>query len=64
MDTPLADQSTLEEIRICFDQDVERFSNLETGRQATIDAPLVLDLAAQTCARHLRPQSTVVDLGV
>jgi tRNA (cmo5U34)-methyltransferase len=63
MVTPLANKSTLEEIRIRFDQDVERFSNLETGQQATIDAPLVLDLVAQTCARHLRPQSTVVDLG-
>jgi tRNA (cmo5U34)-methyltransferase len=63
MATPLANKSSREEIRIRFDQDVERFSNLEMGQQATIDAPLVLDLVAQTCARHLRPQSTVVDLG-
>jgi tRNA (cmo5U34)-methyltransferase len=63
MVTPLANKSTLEEIRMRFDQDVERFSNLEIGQQATIDAPLVLDLVAQTCARHLRPQSTVIDLG-
>ena len=63
MATPLENKSTLEEIRLRFDQDVERFSNLETGQQATIDAPLVLELVAQTCARHLRPQSTVVDLG-
>ena len=63
MTTPLANKSTLEEIRTRFDQDVERFSNLETGQQATIDAPLVLELVAQTCARHLRPQSTVLDLG-
>jgi tRNA (cmo5U34)-methyltransferase len=63
MVTPLANKSTLEEIRMRFDQDVERFSNLEMGQQATIDAPLVLDLVAQTCARHLRPQSTVLDLG-
>jgi tRNA (cmo5U34)-methyltransferase len=63
MATPLGNKSTLEEIRLRFDQDVERFSNLETGQQATIDAPLVLELVAQTCARHLRPQSTVVDLG-
>jgi tRNA (cmo5U34)-methyltransferase len=63
MATPLANKSTVEEIRMRFDQEVERFSNLETGQQATIDAPLVLDLVAQTCARYLRPQSTVVDLG-
>jgi tRNA (cmo5U34)-methyltransferase len=63
MTTPLANKSTLEEIRARFDQDVERFSNLETGQQATIDAPLVLELVAQTCARHLRPQDIVLDLG-
>jgi tRNA (cmo5U34)-methyltransferase len=63
MTTPLANKSTLEEIRTRFDQDVERFSNLETGQQATIDAPLVLGLVAQTCARHLHPQSTLLDLG-
>jgi tRNA (cmo5U34)-methyltransferase len=63
MVTPLENKSTIEEIRMRFDQDVERFSNLELGQQATIDAPLVLDLVAQTCARHLRPQSTVIDLG-
>ncbi len=61
--TPLANKSTLEEIRNRFDHDVERFSNLETGQQATIDAPLVLDLVASTCARHLQPCSTVLDLG-
>ena len=63
MTTPLADKSTLEEIRTRFDQEVERFSNLETGQQATIDAPLVLELVAQTCAGHLRPQGTILDIG-
>jgi tRNA (cmo5U34)-methyltransferase len=63
MTTPLADKSTLEEIRARFDHDVERFSNLETGQQAVIDAPLVLELVAKTCARYLQPQSTVLDLG-
>jgi hypothetical protein len=37
-------KSTIEEIRERFDHDVERSSNLETGQQATMDAPLVLDL--------------------
>lgn len=63
MTTPLGSKSTLKEIRARFDQDVERFSNLETGQQAVIDAPLILELVAQTCARHLRPQSTALDLG-
>jgi len=63
MTTSLDNKSTLEEIRARFDSDVERFSNLETGQQAVIDAPLILELVAQTCAGHLAPQSTVLDLG-
>jgi tRNA (cmo5U34)-methyltransferase len=63
MATSLENKSTLEEIRERFDHDVERFSKLETGQQATIDAPLVLELVAKACASHLRPGSTVLDLG-
>src|SRR5687768_11443821 len=32
-------KSTVDEIRRRFDADVERFSNLETGQSATLDAP-------------------------
>ena len=34
-------KSTVEDIRKRFDSDVERFSQLETGQQAVIDAPLM-----------------------
>jgi tRNA (cmo5U34)-methyltransferase len=61
--TNLADKSTIDEIRQRFDQEVERFSNLQTGQQATIDAPLVLDLVAQTARRFLKPGSALLDLG-
>ena len=61
--TPLENKSKLEEIRTRFDADVERFSNLETGQQATIDAPLVLELVAKTCARHLHKGASLLDLG-
>ncbi len=60
---PFAHKSTTEEIRARFDQDVERFSNLQTGQQATIDAPLVLELVAQAGRGHLQPQDTILDLG-
>lgn len=56
MDSP---KSTVDEIRSRFDREVERFSNLETGQSATVDAPLALELiqaaAARACprARHL-----------
>jgi len=61
--TPLSEKSTLEEIRQRFDNEVERFSRLETGQQATIDAPLVLELVSQTTKRHLRPGDAVLDIG-
>ena len=43
-------KSTVEEIRARFDKDVERFSNLDTGQSATIDAPLALELIAEAAA--------------
>lgn len=63
MATPLDRKSTIEEIRTRFDQDVERFSQLETGQQATMDAPLVLELVAQSCARHLHAGDAMLDVG-
>ena len=47
MPTPLHDKSTLDQIRERFDQDVERFSKLETGQTATQDAPLAMRLITQ-----------------
>jgi tRNA (cmo5U34)-methyltransferase len=56
-------KSTVEQIRQRFDNDVERFSNLETGQSATIDAPLVLDLIT-TVAAATNPQATrALDIG-
>ncbi|RYD31822.1 MAG: class I SAM-dependent methyltransferase [Verrucomicrobiaceae bacterium] len=63
MAIPLSGKSTTEEIRERFDHDVERFSSLETGQQATIDAPLVLDLIGAAAKSHLRPGDRVLDLG-
>ena len=58
-------KSTVDQIRDRFDHDVERFSNLQTGQSATIDAPLVLDLIAHTAATLLQdqPQPHVLDIG-
>jgi tRNA (cmo5U34)-methyltransferase len=58
-----ARKSTPEEIRRRFDADVERFSNLETGQSATIDAPLSLELIARA-ARGVSPDaSALLDIG-
>jgi len=61
--TPLAAKSTVEEIRNFFDNDVERFSDLETGQQAVPDAPLILELVAQCAATRLAPGARLLDLG-
>jgi len=63
MSTPLEAKSTLEEIRARFDSDVERFSKLETGQQAVMDAPLILELVAVTARAYLHPGATVLDIG-
>lgn len=56
-------KSTVEQIRQRFDNDVERFSNLETGQSATMDAPLTLELIVGAAAAT-NPQAThVLDVG-
>lgn len=56
-------KSTVEQIRERFDNDVERFSNLETGQAATMDAPVSLELVVRAAAA-LRPDGTdVLDVG-
>jgi len=56
-------KSTVEEIRQRFDADVERFSNLDTGQSATIDAPLVLDLIAGAAAAVSPEATRLLDIG-
>jgi tRNA (cmo5U34)-methyltransferase len=56
-------KSTVDEIRARFDADVERFSNLETGQSATVDAPLVLDLIAETAAAATPNARSMLDIG-
>ena len=60
---PLHEKFTVEQIRKRFDADVERFSKLETGQQAAMDAPIILDVVARSAACHVRPQGTLLDLG-
>jgi tRNA (cmo5U34)-methyltransferase len=56
-------KSTVEEIRDRFDHDVERFSNLETGQSATIDAPLVMELIARAAAATNPGATRALDVG-
>ena len=56
-------KSTVDEIRQRFDADVERFSNLETGQSATIDAPLAMTLVAEAAAAVTPKARDVLDVG-
>lgn len=56
-------KSTVGQIRQRFDNDVERFSNLETGQSATVDAPLVLELIAEAAAAVTPAARAVLDVG-
>ena len=56
-------KSTLLEIQQRFDNDVERFSNLETGQISTIDASLGLELLTQAAFSICPNAKSVLDLG-
>ena len=56
-------KSSPEAIRNNFDQQVERFSNIETGQTTAIDSPLCMELVARS-ATLLNPDAKrVMDLG-
>jgi len=56
-------KSSITEIRTRFDQDVERFSNLETGQQTVIDSSLSIELVT-SAASVINPSATeLLDIG-
>ncbi len=59
----LEEKSTIEEIRQRFDNDVERFSNLETGQSATIDAPLAMELITHAAVASTPEIRRILDIG-
>lgn len=63
MSTSLDDKSTVEEIRERFDKDVERFSNLETGQEAVMDATLMMSLITEAAAGNNPQARTLLDIG-
>ncbi|PAM94777.1 SAM-dependent methyltransferase [Flavobacterium sp. IR1] len=56
-------KSTITEIKERFDKDVERFSNLETGQVATIDATISLELITEASKRIVPHATNVLDIG-
>jgi tRNA (cmo5U34)-methyltransferase len=59
----MSTKSSVDDIRRRFDGDVERFSNLQTGQSATIDAPLVLELVTEAAAASTPQARAVLDVG-
>ncbi|MBS1602381.1 MAG: class I SAM-dependent methyltransferase [Bacteroidetes bacterium] len=63
MNPDYSKKATNQQIRERFDKDTERFSNLETGQQTTIDAPLTMELCT-TAARYATPHAAeLLDIG-
>ena len=56
-------KSSPDAIRNNFDQQVERFSNLETGQTTAIDSPLCMELVARSAALLNPDAKRVMDLG-
>lgn len=56
-------KSTVSEIKERFDNDVERFSNLDTGQVATIDAEISLELLTEAAKRIVPNAKNVLDIG-
>lgn len=56
-------KSSITEIRERFDNDVERFSNLDTGQEATIDAPVAMELITQAAFKSTSNIQVVLDIG-
>ena len=63
MNSQFTQKSSTQEIRERFDKDVERFSNLDTGQQTTLDAPLCMELIT-SAAKAVKPDSqNLLDIG-
>jgi tRNA (cmo5U34)-methyltransferase len=56
-------KSSVDAIRRRFDNDVDRFSNIETGQTATIDAPLAMELITQAAFNSTKRIKRVLDIG-
>ncbi|MGH7214230.1 MAG: class I SAM-dependent methyltransferase [Tepidisphaeraceae bacterium] len=56
-------KSSVDQIRRRFDNDVERFSNLDVGQSATVDSPLAMDLIVRAVAAVTPAGRAVLDVG-
>ena len=57
------EKSTIAEIKARFDNDVERFANLDTGQLSTIDAKISLELITEAAKRIVPEAENLLDIG-
>jgi tRNA (cmo5U34)-methyltransferase len=63
MTTDYNSKASNDEIRTRFDNDVDRFANLDTGQATTIDAPLTMELCTEA-AKYVNPNAkNMLDIG-
>lgn len=63
MKNDYTDKASNLEIQQRFDQDVERFANLETGQLTTIDATLTMELCTAAAQYHNPKATELLDIG-
>lgn len=56
-------KSSVEDIRTRFDNDVERFSSLETGQRSVVDAHTLLDRTTEAAAATTPEATSLLDVG-
>ncbi|MDR2602659.1 MAG: class I SAM-dependent methyltransferase [Spirochaetaceae bacterium] len=56
-------KSTVDEIRERFDNDVERFSSIDTGQVSTIDAQISLEIITESAKRIVPGANRLLDVG-
>ena len=59
----LEHKSSIDEIRQRFDNDVDRFSDIETGQTSTVDAQLAMELITQAAYTSTKNIRNVLDIG-
>lgn len=63
MNTRKETKSTVDQIRARFDREVHRFTNLQTGQTATIDAPLAMELITRAAVSATPAIRRCLDIG-
>lgn len=59
----MKEKSSVEEIKARFDNDVERFTHIETGQVSTVDSALSLEIITESAKRICPKAKKLLDIG-